>query len=232
MYGFGELEERNKRLEEALRLEKEKCSKLEERCKQLEDLVFIDYLTKLYNQRGFYVLLNSESSKIGKENDKREDMGYRFTLLKFDIDYFKMINDNYGHDAGDTVLMEIGSIIRKRLRCSDTSGRIGGDEFSIIFPFIDCSRALKPADDLRKLVESYDFEVTDLEGKKRTVKTTISAGLAYVGTILEFEPYREEGIEKSILKAADAALYAAKEKKNKVCIYAADGSSAYDFGNA
>ena len=109
----------------------------------------------------------------------------------FDIDFFKKINDKYGHDAGDRVLQEYSLLIQNSLRDSDTLCRIGGEEFIIILPQTEKKDAQKLAEKLRKLVEKT----------KLTVSLTISLGVS------EYIP--GEDID-SLIKRADKALYRAK----------------------
>lgn len=205
-------------------LEKE-YEKLLEENKQLRGLVFLDQLTGLYNRRGFDMLLNKESSKIdGLDGfDKREKHKYLFSLAMFDIDGFKKINDSYGHNAGDMVLKGIGSIIKTRLRHPvegyDTAARVSGDEFTVIFPFINHEKALKPLEDLRNIVENYNFEIFDTDGYRNSIKTTISIGLVDIPTAMQSDVFKENGIEKTLLLNADKAMYIAKEKKNSISVY-------------
>ena len=206
-------------------LEKEYAKLLEEN-NLLRGLVFLDQLTGLYNRRGFEILLNKESSKIDGVDgfDKREKHKYLFSLAMFDIDGFKKINDNYGHAAGDMVLKGIGNILKTRLRNPidgyDTAARVSGDEFTVIFPFIDNTRALKPLEDLRNLVANYNFNIFDTDGYHKSIKTTISIGLVDVPTALQSDIFKENGIEKTLLLNADKAMYIAKEKKNSISVYA------------
>ncbi len=142
-----------------------------------------DELTKILNRRG----LIKEAKKISVES----------SLLFFDIDHFKKINDTYGHDFGDCVLKELTGLISKNIRNSDVFGRWGGEEFILILRGTPYNEAMKVAEKLRVAVENYDFD-----GKK----VTISIGIS---------PFRGD-FKEAVIKA-DEALYEAKNSgRNQV----------------
>jgi diguanylate cyclase (GGDEF)-like protein len=121
----------------------------------------------------------------------------------FDIDYFKQINDTYGHPTGDVVLKTLVQKIRRSIRESDILFRWGGEEFLIILPESDVNIASNLAEKIRKTVE--DLEIT-FSGK--TISVTISMG---VGTMSEVDT------SDDLIMRSDKALYAAKEKgRNRV----------------
>ncbi len=152
-----------------------------------------DSLTGLWHHGYFQYLLGEE---IKKASSRKES----FTLLLIDIDNFKDFNDSYGHQAGDSILIQISNIFREVSRKIDIIARYGGEEFTIILPYTRKEEALVLAERLRKSVEKNE----DLKG------LTISIGVA---------TFPEDAEEKELLiSKADTALYEAKRTgKNKVC---------------
>lgn len=153
----------------------------------LEYLVNYDGLTKIYNRRYFNEYLNQEIFKSERyEND--------LSLIMFDIDHFKSINDTYGHDIGDSVLRELSDLVKCHIRNCDILSRIGGEEFAIIATQTSLHNALKLSKKIRKVVEEHNFE--------HVIKTiTISLG------VTQF--IKGDNIDL-IYKRADTALYKAK----------------------
>lgn len=122
-----------------------------------------------------------------------------FSALVLDIDHFKLINDEYGHPAGDAVLIQLTDLIRKHIRESDILSRFGGEEFVILLKESRIKTAEKAAEHIRERVENHGFVLPG----GRTISMTVSIGAAELKTEhLEF---------KDIFSAADTALYAAKE---------------------
>lgn len=120
----------------------------------LENLATTDFLTGIYNRRKFEELLHTEVAEA-----KRLDVP--LSLIFFDIDHFKKINDTLGHESGDTVLREIGLEVSKRLREIDIFARYGGEEF-VILTYNDCRSARKLAEKIRIAIEHHGFAI----GKK------------------------------------------------------------------
>jgi diguanylate cyclase len=159
-----------------------------------------DFLTGLNNVRKFDDLINNaiENSKV---------KGERLSLLTIDIDFFKKINDTYGHPAGDAVLRELGIILSKNCRSFDEVSRVGGEEFSAILPDCPKDQALIIGERLRLAVEKHTFILPD--GTK--VNITVSIGASSY-------PDSLDNID-TIIKQADLALYRAKQSgRNKVCL--------------
>lgn len=166
---------------------------------EISRLANYDSLTGVYNRRYFdqMALLNLEQSRRYKHS---------MTIAIFDIDYFKHINDNYGHHTGDQVLKGIGERIRKNIRETDIFARYGGEEFIICFTETDRDRAMSVCERIRKEIEAEDFII---ERKKVGVTTTI--GLAELNGIETLD---------SLIKRADEALYQGKNTgKNKGVIH-------------
>ncbi|QOP42183.1 GGDEF domain-containing protein [Sulfurimonas marina] len=164
---------------------------LESERKILEKLAYKDPLTDIYNRQIFNTMLKQAYT------DKHKN-GERLSIILLDIDHFKQVNDNYGHDVGDKVLIEFTKLINQHIRSSDIFARWGGEEFIILLPKADIDAAYRKAEELRLLVENFEDPYLP--------KITISLG---VSEILDGDK------ERSCFKRADKALYKAKETRNK-----------------
>jgi len=162
------------------------------------ELAITDPLTALFNRR--YM-----ETHVGTLVEQAAGRGKPLTVLVIDIDYFKSINDSYGHDAGDDVLREFAIRIKKSVRGIDLACRYGGEEFVVLMPETDIAVATLVAERLRRRIASEPFPIQ--QGARR-VEVTISIGIATLG--------REEGAA-ALLKRADQALYRAKrDGRNRV----------------
>jgi diguanylate cyclase (GGDEF)-like protein len=152
-----------------------------------------DELTHIYNRKKFNIMLSSTIRNAEIYNTP-------FTLILFDIDHFKKINDTYGHNIGDKILIQLSALIKNLLREDDLLARWGGEEFVILSPSTKLKDAYKLAKRLRKEVEQFPFPY---------IKTlTCSFGVTQFST---------GDSSASILKKADEALYRAKAKgRNRV----------------
>lgn len=160
-------------------------------------LTTIDGLTQIFNRRYFVETLERE---IGRALRYRREL----SLIMFDVDRFKLVNDTHGHLAGDYVLKHLASVIRARIRREDVLARYGGEEFGIVLPEIDHYNAMQFAEKVRRLIEQADFRFEDV-----VIPVTVSVGVASlrgeVEDVLEF------------VKVADENLFAAKEAgRNRV----------------
>jgi two-component system cell cycle response regulator len=153
-------------------------------------LMTLDGLTELHNKRFFSEALDKEIARA-----KRYERG--FSVVLFDIDHFKKVNDTYGHLAGDAVLRQLGALVKTRLRHTDIAARTGGEEFGVIVPEVSLEGARVLAEKLRRAVEEAAFR---FEGTLLPV--TISLGTT------EWRPGIETG--EALLHLADQRLYAAK----------------------
>lgn len=154
-----------------------------------------DYLTKIYNRNKFDELLSREFNRSKRYN-------YTFSILMFDIDFFKKINDQYGHNVGDEVLKKLASVIQDHIRVNDSLARWGGEEFVCILPFINLKEALKVAEKLRRLIEETVF----IKGEIITVSIGVS------------EMNKELHQVNDLIENTDKAMYRAKEGgRNRVC---------------
>jgi two-component system cell cycle response regulator len=162
------------------------------------EMAITDALTGLYNRR--YM-----ESHVGTLVDQAAARGKPLTVLILDIDYFKSINDSWGHDAGDEVLREFALRIRKSIRGIDLACRYGGEEFVVVMPETDLAVATMVAERLRRRIAGEPFPIQQGE---RALEVTISIGIATLG--------RGEDAA-AVLKRADQALYRAKrDGRNRV----------------
>lgn len=164
----------------------------------------LDALTGFYNRRQLEERIKQEVSSAKRQ--KRS-----LCAIMIDIDYFKKINDTYGHAAGDLVLKTVSKVIKQQLRDYDTAGRYGGEEFVILLPYTKIEEAKMVAERLRKAVENKKIDISKIVQDKVEINITISLGAA---------EYQAGDYEKTVIKNADKALYKAKETgRNKVVIY-------------
>lgn len=159
--------------------------------KKLQDSSLKDGLTNLYNRR----FLENFIEQFAKQADRVETS---YAIMMIDIDYFKMVNDNYGHDIGDIVIKELAYILKSSIRASDMAIRYGGEEFLIFLYNSDQNKVLDIAQNI-----SDKFKTLEFQAGNATFKKTISIGISYY-------PKQAESIWKTI-KFADTALYVAKE---------------------
>jgi len=143
--------------------------------------------------------------------DQATARGKPLTVLVLDIDFFKSINDNYGHDAGDDVLREFALRLRKSIRGIDLACRYGGEEFVVVMPETDMAVAAKVAERLRRRIACEQFLILNAG---RSVEVTISIGISALAGV--------DDTPAKLLKRADEALYRAKRSgRNRVVADAA-----------
>jgi diguanylate cyclase (GGDEF)-like protein len=145
----------------------------------------VDGLTGLLNRRGFIEAAEKELSRARRS-------GATIGVVSFDIDHFKAVNDEFGHDTGDRVLARLGQIFREQARDGDLVGRMGGEEFTALLVDSDVPQALEYAERMRA---AFAVEAPSLPS------ATLSAGVTAAASPVELQPH---------LQLADAALYAAK----------------------
>lgn len=167
-----------------------------ERMKIIRSFMVRDSLTGLFNHT-----TSKEHLDMALEQSQRNGAEVCFAMI--DLDKFKEVNDNYGHTAGDRVLVTLARLLQQRLRKSDVAGRFGGEEFAVILPGCDISEAESLINQLRESFSAIRFPVGD-----DSFSLTFSAGLA---------PLSRFGDAPRLCKAADEALYAAKRAgRNRV----------------
>jgi two-component system, cell cycle response regulator len=166
-------------------------------------LAVIDELTGLYNRRYFDRHL---SLMLDKAREQERDMA----VMLIDMDFFKSVNDNHGHDIGDAVLKEFSQRLRRNIRGVDLACRFGGEEFVVLMPDTDFRQAQSVAERVRIAVAERGFETSG----PRPLTVTCSVGVAL--------NEHEIDTPEMILKRADVALYRAKrEGRNRVVFDAA-----------
>lgn len=155
-----------------------------------------DELTGLANRRDMQSRLNTEFSRF-------ERSGHHFSVVLIDLDLFKRINDDFGHDAGDEVLRQFADLVRQIVRQSDVAARWGGEEFLLLLPDTTLLQALTLAERLRAEVAATRFH-----HREQTLPVTISAGVCSIS---------KSGSINELLKQADVQLYNAKESgRNRI----------------
>ncbi|MEH6502408.1 MAG: GGDEF domain-containing protein [Cycloclasticus sp.] len=190
-------EEHAKSVVNKLTIVESEVSELKTSLYQAHEQAFIDPLTGVANRRAF-----DERIKLEFERWKRNKEPLALAVL--DVDHFKNINDTYGHPVGDKVLRTICQLIDKKVRESDFFGRVGGEEFAIIFIGSDLDNALKRLEQFRKSVESCKF---GLKGKR--VVITMSVGCAL---------FQDDETPDIVYERADAALLEAKKTGRNKCL--------------
>ncbi len=186
-----------------IRQAREKAEKLAEELHsanmKLHELAFRDALTGLYNHRFF-------QEAMDRELDRSKRYQHDLSLIIFDIDHFKKVNDTYGHPAGDRVLAEIGREAGRSLRSADMLARYGGEEFAVILPETDFMGAAALAERVRGGIERLNIEVDGT-----TIKATVSVGFT------SFRPGARSAEKGTLIGMADKALYIAKQRgRNRV----------------
>ena len=165
-----------------------------------EFMSVLDGLTGLYNRRQFEIGLEQEFNR-----SKRHPSDFSLAIL--DIDFFKKVNDNYGHQYGDYVLKVVSDLMKQAFRKTELLYRYGGEELVMIMPETNIEGALIPVQRLRRMVEEYDFEYNG-------VKARVTAS---IGLTMNFQEFKSSA---EIVKSADEALYRAKEEgRNRVIIH-------------
>ena len=166
--------------------------------KRLADLAHADKVTGLYNRNYF-------DKAVAREFAATKSAGRVLSILFIDLDHFKKVNDEYGHQTGDDVLRCVAWLIQKACRKTDLVARFGGEEIVVLLPNTVARDAAKIGEEIRDIVEKQTAKILDIE-------VTVSIGVA---------AFPEDGDKLSaILERADKALYQAKEKgRNRVCRY-------------
>ena len=174
--------------------------KVKEKTEKLQQLAITDSLTQLYNRRYF-----SEISTQVFEMGKRESEP--LSVMMLDIDRFKNINDTYGHQVGDKVIIKLAKVLNEIKRESDIACRYGGEEFILLLPKTQCEGAFELAQRIREAIEKIEIALDD----GRSVKFTISLGVS------EVDYSKDKHIEEVIRRADDAMYMAKKEGRNRTC---------------
>ncbi len=170
---------------------------------KLQTLTLIDPLTKIYNTRHFRKTIEKEYHHACRHKQA-------LSLLIFDIDYFKNINDQYGHNCGNDVLIELTERLQGLLRFGDTFSRIGGEEFAIILPHTEIESAMVVADRILFELEGHRFKLSGYDNKE--LRVTVSIGLT---CLLDHDDSGTDLIDR-----ADKAMYQSKAQgRDRVTCY-------------
>lgn len=171
---------------------------LEQSRRFLKEQANTDPLTKLANRRSFFQAAASSLAQMQRQNE-------HFSIIILDIDHFKRINDTYGHQAGDYVLVELAKVLSQAIREGDALARIGGEEFVVASPYTNRLAAIVLSERLRKAVETSEFYYDG-----NVIPVTISLGIASMSK-------GGDDVDK-LLAIADSRLYLAKQKgRNRIC---------------
>jgi len=191
------LENETKSLSERMVSNQETITKLQNRVTKLESALLVakqevkeDYLTHVATKRAL-------ANELSRVEDAYMRYKIDYTLCFIDIDHFKVVNDTYGHEAGDVILSTVGKILRKYIRQVDFVGRYGGEEFLVILPSTDIAHAIHFAGKIRAIVEQFKFLY-----KNERIDITVSCGVS--------QRSRQKSKDETV-SAADAFLYKAKE---------------------
>ena len=164
-------------------------------------MTIVDGLTGVHNKR---YLMDTLEREIPRARRHQRPL----TLVMFDIDHFKHINDTYGHLAGDYVLKEMAQLVKGRLRPDDIIGRYGGEEFSLVLPETDAKGGAHIAEELRAMIEEHSFVF-----EQERIKVTVSWGVAHL---------QADWDVLAFVKQADELLYAAKREGRNLVRYQQD----------
>lgn len=174
--------------------QQEHLAKLEELNRALEKQSQTDVLTTIFNRRFFNMQLAKEAARSTRHRTP-------LSVLMFDIDHFKVVNDEHGHLAGDKVLQEISALVQDNIRQSDFLARWGGEEFALLTPGVGLKNAGKFAEKLRDLIEKNDFSI----GQEITCSFGVSC-------------YQASEETSTFIQRADQSLYHAKNSGRNCCV--------------
>ncbi len=192
-----ELEETKQQLRNINKAMKHKVDELYSMTNTLEQKAYKDTLTGINNRENFEDLFTTEIAHA-KHNH------LPLSLIIFDVDNFKLINDTYGHQAGDSILIDLVNLIENNIKHGDIFARWGGEEFAILTPLTEIGGARNLAENLRKRIESHLFDYVDQA-------VTVSLGVAQLGP---------DDTKRTFFEKADRALYDAKKNgKNQTAIH-------------
>jgi len=182
-----------KRLRQQLGAQIDYMARLEVRAEQFEKLSVLDPLTGLYNRR-------SADMRLRAEVERSRRHAHPLTLVMFDLNDFKQVNDRYGHAAGDLVLKEFGERLQKAVRVSDVAVRLGGDEFMVILPECQPDQVVHLLARLRPMEATY-----------RDVKLPVLFAVGWAG-------YQAGESAETLQERADQALYADKRARKEQAV--------------
>jgi diguanylate cyclase len=192
-------DEKVRALLDRLRELEDETSSLRNRVREQRSEALRDTLTGIFNRLAYDERIDQEFLRWKRFNEP-------VSVMVWDVDFFKSINDTYGHKAGDKVLVSIAKMLASQIRETDFIARYGGEEFVIVAPGSDAATSLKVADKLRQSIEQKGFRHRDAP-----VPVTISCGIA---------EFKAGSTPDSVFEAADQALYQAKQEGRNRCVVA------------
>jgi diguanylate cyclase (GGDEF)-like protein/PAS domain S-box-containing protein len=192
-----QIEQKNDQLQKMLKMLKKSSNKVQVQNQKLQVLATQDPLTRCLNRRAFFKIFQAEISRARR-------YGHNLSCAMVDIDFFKAINDNYGHLTGDHVLQKVSKTLRSALRKSDFICRYGGEEFCVLLPHIDVEQSKMAVERFRFLIESSPFG---------EISVTASFGV----TSMEFDGDKPE--PEKMIDQADKALYTAKDSGRNCLVH-------------
>lgn len=182
---------------------------------ELEQTAITDVLTGLRNARYFY-------ARFEEEYAEHVRTGNPLAVVIFDIDFFKRVNDEHGHQVGDDVLASSARAIKSVTRQGETEARVGGEEFALLLPGSDGERAREAAERARRAIGAASTRVSD----GRVIRVTASAGVASTAEL-------SVASARELYRAADEALYAAKaEGRDRTVVAHRDDDDAPGYAGA
>lgn len=173
-----------------------------------EERSLMDELTGVYNFRAFDVMLQD----MVLEAEMKEE---KLSLLMIDLDYFKQVNDRYGHSAGNIVLKEVAKVLKEQTRREDVIARYGGEEFTIIIPNTDCQKANTIAERIRDAIENHPVKIRDNLNDNKDIKIYVTASIG----VAAYPHMASSGQE--LIRHADRAMYIGSKQagRNRVSVY-------------
>jgi diguanylate cyclase (GGDEF)-like protein len=176
--------------------------RLRESLDRVQKMATHDSLTDLYNRRALYDIAENELARARRENKP-------VSLVMMDIDHFKNVNDEYGHNIGDQALRRVAHIIVEKIRTYDTAARWGGEEFLLVLPGTDMKEASQIAERVRQGIENAKIPLQG--GKHLDLQASFGVSTSLPNDLLTFD---------LLVHQADEALYDAKDEgRNRVCTY-------------
>ena len=194
-----QVEEKNQQLSDQLKQLETESGKLRQQVLDSKNRALIDQLTQLPNRMAYDERMQQEFARWKRYNST-------LILMVWDIDFFKKVNDTYGHQAGDKVLKVVANLLQKNLRETDFISRFGGEEFVGLMPETTLGGGFKIAEKVRHSIEQLEFHY---RGSK--VKVTISCGISL---------FWENDTPETAFNRADKALYQAKDEGRNRCVIA------------
>ena len=209
-----ELSKANEDLLKEITIRKQNEAAIRESEEAMRFLAITDSLTGLFNRRHFNKLAENEISRALR-------YARPLSVIMLDIDFFKRINDTYGHSTGDTVLQRVATITKDLVRVSDIPARYGGEEFVILLPETPVAEATTIAERLRRQIEG-----TIHQAKKCSIRITASLGVN--DSFGKTEKKSLESVLSELVSNADLALYASKHAgRNRVTVYTPEEESPH-----